>query len=35
VHRPESIEARVSATGFTKRYENLTLVWLARVYARS
>lgn len=34
VHRPERIEAWVSAAGFTNRYENQTLVWLTRVYAR-
>lgn len=35
VHRPELIEALVTAGGFTKRYENRTLVWLTQVYARS
>lgn len=32
VHDPGQIEAWVTAAGFSKRYENHTLVWLTRVY---
>ena len=34
VHDPKAIEAQVTAAGFSKRYENHTLVWLTSVYAR-
>lgn len=34
VHDPRQIEAWVTAAGFTKRYENRTLIWLTDVYAR-
>ena len=34
VHNPGRIEAWVTAAGFTKRYENHTLIWLTSVYAR-
>ena len=34
VHDPKQIETWVTAAGFTKRYENRTLVWLTDVYVR-
>jgi len=34
VHDPRQIEAWVTAAGFTKRYENQTLIWLTGVYVR-
>ena len=34
VHNPKQIEAWMSEAGFTKRYENQTLVWLTSVYVR-
>ena len=34
VHDPRRIEAWIAATGFKKRYENQTVIWLTQVYVR-
>ena len=34
VHDPKVIEARVTAAGLAKRYENQTAVWLTQVFVR-
>jgi len=35
VHDPQQIDAWLTAAGFTKQYENQTLVWLTWVHARN
>ena len=34
VHDPRRIEGWIAATGFKKRYENQTAIWLTQVYVR-
>ena len=34
VHDPRRIEGWIVATGFKKRYENQTAIWLTQVYVR-
>lgn len=34
VHEPATIERRITAAGFAKRYEDTTAAWLTQVYAR-
>ena len=34
VHDPEKIESWIKTEGFTKRYQNQTLVWLTQVYVQ-
>lgn len=35
VHDPRRIEGWITATGFKKRYENQTAIWLTQVYVRA
>jgi hypothetical protein len=35
VHDPEKIHQWITARGFTKLYQNQTLVWLTQVYVKN